>query len=78
MRRPDLYSHDLLALGAHAGIGADLRALGQGGGRLRAAWNVARLWTVAMRYDPDAFSRRQIADMLDAVDISGLLQWLLR
>ena len=61
--RPELHTHHLPTLGRLA---------------WRVAWSEAQNWSAEVRYDPRAFPQRRTADMLDAVDGSGFLLWLLR
>jgi HEPN domain-containing protein len=75
--RRDLYSHDLTALAALAGLEHALLDEIAAGTDLGTSWLVAKDWSIETRYDPRPFPPREARDMLRAVDTMGLLKWLL-
>jgi hypothetical protein len=75
--RRDLYSHDLTALAALAGLEQALLEAIAAGSNLGTSWLIAKDWSIETRYDPRPFPPRRARDMLHAVDTEGLLKWLL-
>ncbi len=70
--------HDLTKLAGYAQVTGLLLAEIGALSPIGIAWQVAKDWSISVRYDPRPFPVRRGADMVKAVGEQGLLEWLLK